>query len=180
MPWSTSVATLLEKILSDISLKQKTRGEKHKPLCVPSAGKHPQEQQHLGWMKAVQKCSQLHPMKLSIISISLHEPSPAVAQCLLSGGNSKQGKCTFHLLPELISRQCFPTHLLCFCLLTRCSMDAASLGCSTSEMVGNESLELRMGQASGKQPGRSPGLKLRVVSKTQADPDLLVLAARSS
>lgn len=129
MPRSTSVETLPEKMHQDVSLKQKTSGEKHKPPCVPSAGKHPQEQQHLGGMKAVQKCSQLHPLKLSIISTSLHEPSPAVAQCLLSGGNSNQGTCTFHLLSELISRQCFPTHLLCFCLLTRCFMDAARQRC---------------------------------------------------
>lgn len=164
IPRSTSAETLPEIIFWDISLKQtkKKQVEKSTSLSVflqleNTIGAFLMEQRRLGFMKTVQKCSQPHPAKSSIISTSLCKPSPAVARFLPSGGNSDWGTCSFCLLlwVDLLALLSHPFTVFSpgHEVLHGCSR----FGCCESETFGNESLELRMGQVSQNRPGRSPG-----------------------
>jgi len=121
------------------------------------------EQQHLGFMKTVRKRSRLHPAKSSVVSTSLHKPSPAVPGFLLSRGDSSWGPCSFCLpfgLISLLSHSvAFPPIYCVFVSSDFAFHGCRQFGCCKSEIFGSESLELRMGQVSWKQPGRSQGFE---------------------
>lgn len=135
----------------------------------------------MGFREVGQTRSQLHLMRLTIISTCLGQPRLAVAQLHISRRNIDWGTCRFCLFFR-VNLLALLSHLWAVVLPSHKVFHGCSqFRCYKSETSGDESLKLRMGQVSQKQENRHcENLKLRVDSQTRKDPDLLVLPVISS